>query len=307
MKVGISLPQIGPQASAENLIRVVQRAEELGYDSAWVLERLLWPMNPREPYPASPDGSLPDAYQTVLDPIETLTFAAAHSSRLQLGTSVLVLPYHTPIQLARRIATLDVLSGGRALVGVGAGWSRDEFESVGTPFENRGARCDEFIEAMIEVWTGDPVKFEGQFYSIPESKVGPKPIQKPHPPIYVAGFGKYAFDRAVKFGNGWNPAGVPSFEWLEGMISQFRITADLAGRSEMEIVLRSFTVLFKSSTGKERTPMMGTIHELRDDTRRLRDMGVTHLIQSPPAIGFDPRATIDDMLTLMGQLMDAST
>jgi len=307
MKVGISLPQIGPHASAESLIKVVHRAEELGYDSAWVLERILWPMNPRESYPASPDGSLPEAYQTVLDPIETLTFAAAHTTRIQLGTSVLVLPYHTPIQLARRIATLDVLSGGRALVGVGAGWSRDEFESVGTPFENRGARCNEFLQAMIELWTSDPAKFEGQFYSIPESKVGPKPIQKPHPPIYVAGFGKYAFDRAVKFGSGWNPAGVPSFEWLEGMISQFRMAAEQAGRGEMDIVLRSFTVLFNSSTGKERTPMMGTIHELRDDTRRLRDMGVTHLIQSPPAIGFDPRATIDDMLTLMSQLMDAST
>src|SRR5262249_14856925 len=115
MKIGISLPQLGPQASAENLVAVAQRAEALGYDSAWVLERLLWPLKPQEPYPAMPDGSLPESYQVVFDPLETLTFVAAHTSKIQLGTSVLVLGYHSPIQLARRVATLDVLSGGRAL------------------------------------------------------------------------------------------------------------------------------------------------------------------------------------------------
>ena len=147
MRVGISLPQLGPQASPESLIKVARHAEEIGYDSVWVLERLLWPLAPKEPYPATPDGSLPETYQIVLDPIETLTFVAAHTQKVQLGTSVLVLPYHTPIQLARRIATLDVLSGGRALVGVGAGWSRDEFEAVGTPFERRGAGCPSCLAA----------------------------------------------------------------------------------------------------------------------------------------------------------------
>jgi probable F420-dependent oxidoreductase len=306
MKVGISLPQLGPTASPDNLIKVAKHAEELGYDSAWVLERLLWPLNPREPYPASPDGSLPETYQSVLDPIETLTFVAAHTRTIQLGTSVLVLPYHTPIQLARRIATLDVLSGGRALVGVGVGWSRDEFQAAGTPFERRGARSDEFLQAMIDIWTKDPVKFDGEFYHIPESKIGPKPVQKPYPPIYVAGFGKYTFDRAAKFGNGWNPAGVPSFEWLEGMISQFRQTTTRAGRTDMEVVLRSFTMIFKNSPGPRRSPMMGTLDEVRADILRLREIGVTHLIQSPPAIGFDPSASVDDILRLMEQLIEIS-
>ncbi len=307
MKVGMSLPQIGPQASPESLVKVASRAEELGYDSVWVLERLLWPLNPKEPYPATPDGSLPEAYQIVFDPIETLTFVAAHTKKVQLGTSVVVLPYHTPIQLARRIATLDVLSGGRALVGVGAGWSRDEFEAVGTPFERRGARCDEFLQAMIDIWTRDPVKFDGEFYHIPESKVGPKSVQKPHPPVYVAGFSQYTFDRAVKFGQGWNPSGIQSFEWLRDMINQLRRTAESAGRGNMEVVLRAFTIVLKQSPGRDRAPMTGTLDEVREDTQRLRDMGVTHLIQSPPAIGFDPRASVDDMLTLMEQLMEISS
>lgn len=306
MKVGMSLPQIGPQASAENLIAVARRAEELGYDSLWVLERLLWPLNPREPYPASPDGHLPDAYQLVFDPIETLTFVAANTRRIQLGTSVLVLPFHTPIELARRVATLDVLSGGRVLLGVGAGWSRDEFEAAGTPFEKRGARCDEFLQAMIDLWTKDPVKFDGKFYHIPESKVGPKPAQKPHPPIYVAGSGQFIFDRAARFGNGWNPAGFPSFDALEGMIKQFRSTAERAGRGEMEVVLRSFTIVFKEPNAAARGPMMGTIDEVREDIGRLRDIGVTHLIQSPPAVGFDPSASLSDILPLMEVLISVS-
>jgi probable F420-dependent oxidoreductase len=305
MKLGMSLPQLGPQASAENLIAVARRAEELGYDSLWVLERLLWPLNPQEPYPASPDGRLPLTYQIVFDPIETLTFVAAHTSKVQLGTSVLVLGYHTPIQLARRLATLDVLSKGRALIGVGVGWSRDEFEAAGTPFARRGARADEFLDAMIALWTKDPVAFDGDFYHIAESLVGPKPVQQPHPPIYVAGFGQYTFDRAAKYGQGWNPSGVPSFEWLEGMIKQFHETAARAGRESLEVVLRAFTMVFEQSTS-QRHPMMGTLAEIKEDVGRLRDMGVTHLIHSPPAIGFTPSTTVDDGLALMEQLIEVS-
>lgn len=306
MKVGISLPQLGPQALPENLVEAARLAEKLGYDSVWVLERLLWPLSPREPYPAAPDGRLPETYQSVLDPIETLTFVAAHTTSVQLGTSVLVLPYHTPIELARRLASLDVLSNGRVLVGVGAGWSRDEFEAAGTPFERRGARCDEFLQAMIELWTKDPVRFDGEFYHIPESMVGPKPVQKPHPPIYVAGFGQYTFDRAAKFGSGWNPAGIMSFEALAAMINQFQQTAERAGRGSLEVVLRAFTMLFKEPAGSNRSPMTGSADQIREDTARLRDIGVTHLIQSPPSVGFDPSATLQEMLTLMEQLIEIS-
>ena len=304
MKIGISLPQLGPQATPENLKSVARLAEEIGYDSVWVLERLLWPTSPQEPYPASPDGRLPEAYKTVLDPIETLTFVAASTSRVKLGTSVMVLPYHTPVELARRIATLDVLSQGRAIVGVGVGWSHDEFEAAGVGFSRRGARADEFLEAMIKIWTQDPVSFDGEFYHIPESYIGPKPVQKPTPPIYVAGFGQYTFDRAARFGQGWNPSGIPSFEWLESMIKQFQETARSNGREDLGVVLRAFTMIFPESQGAERKPMMGTLEEVREDTRRLRDMGVTELIQSPPTIGFDPSASLDRMLALMEQLME---
>lgn len=306
MRIGISLPQLGPQATPENLSVVARRAEELGYDSAWVLERLLVPVNPREPYPASPDGKLPETYKSVLDPLETLTFAAAHTSRLRLGTSVIVLPYHTPVELARRVATLDVLSSGRVSLGVGAGWSRDEFEAAGTPFARRGARSDEFLRALIDLWTKDPVGFAGEFYRVPESYVGPKPVQRPHPPIYVAGFGDYAIERAAKLGSGWNPSGVPSFDWLEKMVRRLNEASDREGRESKEVVLRASPVVFNESRREKRRPLMGTLEEIRDDVTRLREIGVTELVLSPPEIGFVMTASIDAGLARMEQLIGVS-
>jgi alkanesulfonate monooxygenase SsuD/methylene tetrahydromethanopterin reductase-like flavin-dependent oxidoreductase (luciferase family) len=128
MKFGISLPHIGTLASADSIRSVAQRAEETGYDSLWVLERTLVPLNPVIPYPATPDGKLPDEYKIVFDPIESLTFAAAVTSRIRLGTSVIVLNNHFPLSMARRLATLDVLSKGRLICGFGVGWSKDEIE-----------------------------------------------------------------------------------------------------------------------------------------------------------------------------------
>ncbi|KKM03644.1 hypothetical protein LCGC14_1772320, partial [marine sediment metagenome] len=129
MRLGFNLPQIGPAAGPEAIVRVAQRAEELGYDSVWVTERLLYPIEPQTPYMATPDGSLPEAYKTVLDPLEALTFVAGQTSRVALGTSILDMPYYNPVMLARRLTTLDVLSGGRLRLGLGLGWSQDEFDA----------------------------------------------------------------------------------------------------------------------------------------------------------------------------------
>jgi probable F420-dependent oxidoreductase len=306
MRFGISLPQVGQQASPENLVRVANRAEELGYDSVWVLERLLWPLNPREPYPAAPNGRLPEAYQNVFDPIETLTFVAAHTNRIRLGTSVIVLPFHTPIMLARRIATLDVLSGGRVELGVGVGWSHDEFEAAGTPFERRGARSDEFLRAMIDLWTKDPVGFQGKLYRIPESRVGPKPLQKPHPPIYIAGFGDYAFERAARFGSGWNPAGNPPLDWLQSMIARLQSVADSRGKGSMKVVLRGFTTLLDRPVSGDRTTLVGSVDQVREDIKKLEEIGVTELIHSPSEIGFSESADIGVALERMKQLIEIS-
>jgi probable F420-dependent oxidoreductase len=183
LKVGISLPQTGPQATRENVIRLARMAEEEGFDSLWVLERLLWPVKPQNPYPVTPDGSLPLEYQNVLDPIDLLSYVAAKTERIALGTSVIDMLFHNPVLLGRRFATLDLLSRGRVICGLGIGWSKDEYQVANVPMQSKGARADEFIQALKKVWTDDIVEFEGQFYKIPASKIGPKPIQKPHPPF----------------------------------------------------------------------------------------------------------------------------
>ena len=176
MRVGTTIPHMGAEASPEVIVRAAQRAEALGYDSLWVAERVLYPVNPQTPYPGTPDGSLPAVYQRVFTPIETLTFVAAHTRRIALGTSVLIMPYHNPVLVARQLTTLDVLSGGRLRVGLGQGWSKDEYEATGASLSRRDARADEFIAVLRAIWTTDPVEFDGQFFRVPRSILQPKPV-----------------------------------------------------------------------------------------------------------------------------------
>jgi alkanesulfonate monooxygenase SsuD/methylene tetrahydromethanopterin reductase-like flavin-dependent oxidoreductase (luciferase family) len=171
LKIGIVLPQVGQRATKENVILMANLAEKEDIDSLWVFERLLWPLNPQTPYPGSPDGSLPVEGQKVLDPLETLAFVAANTSKIALGTSVIDMLFHNPVILARRFATLDVLSEGRIIAGLGIGWSRDEYRVSNVPFSNRGRRADEFIQALKRIWTDEVVEFKGEFYNIPASKI----------------------------------------------------------------------------------------------------------------------------------------
>jgi probable F420-dependent oxidoreductase len=217
---------------------------------------------------------------------------------------VLVLPYHQPIQLARRLATLDVLSEGRLEICGGVGWSHDEFEAIGVPFDRRGARTDEVIEALFALWSRDPVGFEGQFYHIPESRIGPKPIQQPRPPFYLAGFGQYTFDRIAKFADGWNPAVVQDFDSFAAQVKQLNATARRAGRGKMEVVLLAVPFVMETSMGHVRRPLMGTLNELREDIKRLGEIGVTHIIFSPPEMSFAPSQTIDAGLRRIEQLIE---
>jgi probable F420-dependent oxidoreductase len=261
LKVGLALPQIGNVASPEAIRSVATRAEEIGYDSLWVLERTLVPVNPAVPYPATPDGKLPDEYRIVFDPIETLTFAAAVTSRIRLGTSVIVLSNHQLLPLARRLATLDVLSEGRLICGFGVGWSKDEVEAAGVHFETRGRRADEFVLGLKKIWGEDPVEFSGQFFNIPSSFIGPKPIQKPHPPIIFGGFVGKTFERVIDHGNGWNPAGVP-LEHLQGMIEGMRFAARAKGKraEDFEVYYRAF------------------VPPTKEAVTRMTEVGVNHVI-----------------------------
>jgi probable F420-dependent oxidoreductase len=204
MQIGLRLPQTGiNHASKGSIVYLAKQAENAGFNSLWVLERLLWPITPQSPYPGTKDGKFPEDWQYIFDPLETLTFVAANTNKIALGTSVIDMLFHNPVILARRFATLDVFSDGRAVAGFGIGWSEDEYRASGIPFINRGKRADEYIQLLKMLWTEDIVEFIGEYYNIPASKVSPKPVQKPHIPIYLGGYSQKTFARIAKHANGW--------------------------------------------------------------------------------------------------------
>jgi len=282
MKIGFALPNIGPVATAEAVSRVALRAEALGYSSLWTVERLLYPVKPQTPYPVTADGSLPEYYKHVLDPLEALTFAAAQTETIALGTSVLDMPYYNPVMLARRLTTLDFLSNGRLRVGLGLGWSKDEMDATGAGMKQRGARADEFLQVLKAIWTTNPVEFHGNFYQVPKSYISPKPVQKPHPPIYLAAFAPPALKRLATLADGWNPVAVP----IEGMAQMFagiQKTAKEAGRdpASLAMVVRANLQITEKPLGKERMIFFGTRDQIKDDIAGCRRIGADEVFLDP--------------------------
>jgi probable F420-dependent oxidoreductase len=279
MKIGVMLPHIGAEMSPQAVVEAARRAEELRYDSLWAIERLLYPTNPRSKYPATPDGSLPEFYARALTPLETLSYVAAHTSKIELGTGVLVMPLHNPVMLARQLASLDVLSGGRLRVGLGQGWSIDEMEAAGTSPKGRAARADEFIQVLKAVWTTDPVEHAGEHFTVPRSILQPKPVQSPHPPIYLAAYSPGALKRVGQLANGWMPSGVP-LNAMRPMMEQAREAARAAGRDprSLELIVFAFAQILEESPGADRPDFVGTLDEIRRDVATARDLGATEII-----------------------------
>ena len=282
MKAGILLPQAGDYATRENILYVAKEAEKEGLDSVWVFERLLWPIKPKTPYVATPDGSLPIQYQNVFDPLETLSYLAGNTNQISLGTCLIDMLFHNPVVLAKQFATLDVLSEGRVIAGLGIGWSKDEYEVSGVPYKHRGQRANEFLQSLKQIWTDEVVEFKGQFYSIPASKIAPKPVQKPHPTILLGGFSPNTFLRIVNYADGWLPvAGFGPLEQLEQTINGLREDARKANKDHSKIRIFALTyptVIDSSSSAQQRLPMTGTIDQIGTDINQIKAMGVEHII-----------------------------
>lgn len=301
MKIGFALPNIGPIGSPESLTAVAQRAEALGYESLWTVERLLYPVKPQTPYPATPDGSLPEPYKRILDPLDALTFVAGQTKKIALGTSVLDIPYYNPVTLARRATAIDVLSNGRLKLGLGLGWSKDEMDATNADMSKRGAMADEFLQVIKSIWTTNPVEFQGKFYRVPKSYIGPKPVQKPHPPIYMAAFAPPALKRLATLADGWNPVGVP----VAGMAQMFdgiKQMAKSAGRnpSAMALVVRANLGLTDKPLAKERPIFSGSKDQIKEDIAGCRSIGAHELFFDPT---FSPKArSLDDWLAIMEQM-----
>ena len=284
MKVGIVLPQTGESATRENVLYIGKEAEKEGLDSVWVFDRLLWPLKPQTPYGGVPNAPIPVEYQNILDPLETLTYLAANTDQISLGTSIIDILFQNPIILARRFATLDILSGGRVIAGLAIGWSKDEYDASGIPYKHRGARADEYMQVLKRIWTDDVVEFKGQFYDIPASKIGPKPVQKPHPPILLGGYTPKTFPRIVNYADGWIPiAGFVPLEQQEQAINGLREAARKANKnpSNIRIFVLSYPNVLDSSqissSNQPRSPMSGTIDQIGSDIDTIKAMGAEHI------------------------------
>ncbi len=207
MEFGIHLPHVGPFATPEAISGVARKAEELGYHSLWVSDHIITPRKIDSPYPGGRYRVQPE--WPFLEPVSTLLFAAAVTKRVRLGTSVLVITQRQPLILAKQLATLDILSGGRLIFGAGAGWMKEEFQALNVPIANHGPRMAEYLEVIRRCWTEDDPSFDGRYYKLGDVGFYPKPVQKPHPPIWVGGFADGALRRVARYGDAWHAGGTP--------------------------------------------------------------------------------------------------
>ena len=224
MKIGICLPNNWGVEDVQSIFRIATKAEDLGFDSVWVSEHVF-----NVSYVFDRIGSRP-----YYDPMTILSYVAAITKRVRLGTSVLVLPYHNPTRLAKTAATLDVMSGGRLTLGVGVGVIGQELNAMNSPFAERGAISDETIAIMKELWTKEDPVYEGRYHSFSGMKFTPKPQQKPHIPLLIGGVSDAAIRRAVRVGNGWHSTTIPPEE-LSQRLRYLNERAEAAGRDISEI------------------------------------------------------------------------
>ena len=209
MRVGLCMPQLGEGLTTEILREFTQSAEALGYGGLWVQDHFLWPLEPKRGYGGRQGAPIPAQYQSVLAPLELLTAVSTWTDHVVVGTSVLVAGNHWPAPLAQQLSTIDILSGGRLTVGLGAGWSFEEHQAAGTDVTTRGARMDDFVDALCACWADDPVQHSGAFFQLPPTMLRPKPAQQPRPPLISGLWSPAGLDRTVRQFDGWNPAGMP--------------------------------------------------------------------------------------------------
>jgi len=285
---GCSLPSRGPLASPEALRSLANRAEDLSFDSVWVSDHIILPRQVASFYPYSADGVATfRPGEPYYEPLSTLNFLAGCTQRLRLGTHVLILPYRNPILTAKMLATLDVLSRGRVILGAGVGWMEEEFQALAlSTFAERGEVTNEQIRLFKALWTQDDPNFQGKYYQVSGVGFEPKPVQRPHPPIWIGGHTGPAIRRAAELGDGWMPIGLrpPAIlepEELSEKIARLRTLTRRAGRPEDAVTICfSTNVAFEKRPGPSRRMMAGRPEQIAADLRQYQDLGVKNFILS---------------------------
>jgi probable F420-dependent oxidoreductase len=266
MDVSFALPTSGAWATPENLAEIARAADERGYRGVWTFQRVLYPV----------DSQLPAVYRSVLDPLIALGFAAAVTSRVRLGLAVVNGPFYAPAILAKQLAAVDVLSGGRLDAGIGLGWAAEEYAAAGVPTEQRGRRFDEWLDCLDALLTQDAVEFGGEFYTVPRSYVAPAPVQRPRPPVLLGGSAPAALRRAGTRGDGWISFSRASVEDVRAGAAAVRDAAEQAGkaRGDVRCVVRGVAVVRDGLSDADRAPLQGTAAQIRDGLARYADCGV---------------------------------
>ena len=228
----------GPFSKPENALGLARMSEELGFESLWTVEHVVVPSGYESAYPYSPDGKMPGPeHVPIPDPLTWLAFVAAATTTIRLGTGILILPQRNPLILAKEVATLDRLSGGRVELGVGVGWLEEEFDALGVPFAERGRRTDEYIDVLRKLWREPEITYDGEFVKFAPLKSSPKPARESGVPIHVGGHTMAAARRAGRLGDGFFPGG--SGEKLVELLAEMRRAATEAGRNPDEIEITS--------------------------------------------------------------------
>jgi probable F420-dependent oxidoreductase len=283
MKIGVFLPVSGKAAVPEVLTDAGQQAESLGYDSIWAAERLVqtWEMNTPYPYKEDPKWQgfvAPDV--PFLEPMTCLTYLAAVTKKVGLGISVRVLPYHQPLYTARLATSIDTLSNGRLIFGVGVGWMVEEFQALGVaPFEKRGAMANEQLEIFKLLWSTDKPSYNGQFYKFPAVSVSPPPVQKPHFPIWTGGESDAAIKRAAKYGDAWFSYHVKiSAKDLASKYEKVKQISREIGRAEPPDLCCCRPIdITDQPVPQNEEDFKGTPEQLVASLKKFKDIGVKHM------------------------------
>ncbi|MFS8204229.1 TIGR03619 family F420-dependent LLM class oxidoreductase [Streptomyces sp. CWNU-52B] len=267
MKIGFALPQFHHQAyGIARTATFASEIEEAGGASLWVGDRNLAAVDPVVGY-GGQGNTIPEELNPAADPFVLLGVAAAATSRVLLGSHVIVAPLYPPVQLARSLTTIDLISGGRLLPGFGIGWSPEEYQAAGVDFTRRGARMEELLDALDAIWTSDPARYEGSQLSVPEHHSPLKPARQPRPPFYLGAMSERALGRVARRGDGWLPlVVVPSYVDIDGLVAQRSLLDDLAKKADRDPGAIDTVLRVNIDAGTSVTLVADTIKEIRERT-----------------------------------------
>lgn len=302
MRIGIHTAQLGPLATAEAVKAAALAAEQIGYSSVWVLDRLPAAIEPRNDYADIPGLALPEEQRRVLDPFAVLATCAALTERIRIGVSVLVTPWYPPALLARMLTSLDVLSNGRLSAGLGLGWSIDEFESVGVERRHLARKLEEALDVLDAHWEEGPIEYEGSTFRIAPAHNELRPVQRPRPQVLLAGFTPAGLERVARRADGWNPAQLPP-DVIAPMWAQVRDLAAGYGRDpdDLELIVRANIKLTSTPIDGARPPFCGTPEQVGDDIEATRRIGAHEVI-----LGIGGVVTLDQALDGYARIAEAA-